>query len=108
MAAIVHRLNQRGTRGRAIATAGVIAFVVYVSVIFWTPGQTVDLNKIISFIVVGVTLGSIYGVAASGLVVTYTTSGIFNFAQGAMGMFLTYVYWELKVNAGMQTALAVV
>jgi branched-chain amino acid transport system permease protein len=107
VAAIVHRLNQRGTRGRTIATAGVIAFVVYITVIFWTPGQTFDLNKVISFIVVGVTLGSIYGVAASGLVVTYTTSGIFNFAQGAMGMFLTYVYWELKVNAGMQTGLAV-
>ena len=35
-----------------------------------------------------------------GLVVTYTTSGIFNFAQGAMGMFCAFIYWELKVNAG--------
>ena len=47
---------------------------------------------------VGVTIGSIYAIAASGLVVTYTTSGIFNFAQGAMGMFCAFVYWELKVN----------
>ena len=38
-----------------------------------------------------------------GLVVTYTTSGIFNFAQGAMGMFCAFIYWELKVNDGVQT-----
>ena len=50
------------------------------------------------------TIGSIYAVAASGLVVTYTTSGIFNFAQGAIGMFMAFVYWELKVNHGVQTA----
>ena len=36
-----------------------------------------------------------------GLVVTYTTSGIFNFAQGAMGMFCAFIYWQLKVDGGV-------
>ena len=33
--------------------------------------------------------------AASGLVVTYATSGIFNIAHGAIGMFMAFVYWQL-------------
>ena len=47
-----------------------------------------------------------YAVAATGLVVTYTTSGIFNFAQGAIGMFLAFVFWQLQVDWGMQTFVA--
>ena len=70
------------------------------------PGAEFNFDSILFFLVVGVTLGSIYAVAASGLVVTYTTSGIFNFAQGAMGMFLAFVYWELKINLGIQTLVA--
>ena len=54
---------------------------------------------------VGVTTGSIYAIAACGLVVTYTTSGIFNFAQGAMGMFSAFVYWQLKVDWGIATPI---
>src|SRR5205814_10655997 len=37
-------------------------------------------------------------IAASGLVVTYSTSGVFNFAHGALGMLCAYVYWDLRVN----------
>ncbi|HMQ28728.1 MAG TPA: hypothetical protein PKA98_22270, partial [Acidimicrobiales bacterium] len=40
----------------------------------------------LTFTILGITTGAIYAIAASGLVVTYTTSGIFNFAQGAFGM----------------------
>ena len=32
-------------------------------------------------VIYALTAGSIYAIAASGLVVTYTTSGVFNFAQ---------------------------
>ncbi len=41
-----------------------------------------------TFIVVGLSLGGIYAISAGGLVVTYTTTGIFNFAHGAIGCFL--------------------
>jgi branched-chain amino acid transport system permease protein len=40
-------------------------------------------------------LGAGYAIAATGLVVTYTTSGVFNFAQGAVGMIAAFGYWEL-------------
>ncbi|MDQ1515201.1 MAG: hypothetical protein QOE80_1031, partial [Actinomycetota bacterium] len=35
------------------------------------------------FVIAGLTTGSLYGLAAMGLVLTYKTSGIFNFAHGA-------------------------
>src|SRR6266568_6349513 len=49
------------------------------------------------FLVVGVIYGCLFALAAVGLVVTYTTSGIFNFGHGAMGMFMAFTYWQLAV-----------
>lgn len=48
------------------------------------------------FVVVGLTAGSVYALAAMGLVVTYTTSGVFNFAHGATGMFATFVFYQWR------------
>jgi branched-chain amino acid transport system permease protein len=95
----------RVRRSTLLAAVAVIVFVGYVVQASWT-GNAVTGDSLLSWLVVGVTLGSIYAVAASGLVVTYTTSGIFNFAQGAIGMIMAFVYWELKVNAGIQTGVA--
>lgn len=46
----------------------------------------------------GLITGAVFAIAASGLVVTYATSGVFNFAHGALGMLCAYVYWDLSVN----------
>jgi branched-subunit amino acid ABC-type transport system permease component len=54
----------------------------------------------------GLVVGAVYAIAASGLVVTYSTSGIFNFAHGALGMFCAYVYWEVRVNRGWPAPIA--
>ncbi len=51
-----------------------------------------------TFLVVGISLGGIYAISALGLVVTYSTTGIFNFAHGSIGAFLAFAYWELRVN----------
>ena len=51
-----------------------------------------------NLLVNGLITGAVFAIAASGLVVTYSTSGIFNFAHGALGMFCAYVYWDLRVN----------
>jgi branched-chain amino acid transport system permease protein len=66
----------------------------------------VDLQTFFTFLVLGVTISAVYAISATGLVVTYITSGIFNFAHGAVGMFLAFVYWELRVNQGWPTPLA--
>ena len=36
------------------------------------------------FIIAGLTTGSVYALAGVGLVLTYKTSGVFNFAHGAL------------------------
>jgi len=50
-----------------------------------------------SYTVIGIVFGSVYAITATGLVVTYTTTGVFNFAQGAVGMFAAFSYWQLTV-----------
>jgi branched-chain amino acid transport system permease protein len=53
------------------------------------------VSLFISLMIAGIVTGSIYAVSASGLVVTYNTTGIFNFAHGAVGMVLAYLFWQL-------------
>jgi branched-chain amino acid transport system permease protein len=59
-------------------------------------------------VIYALTAGAIYAIAASGLVVTYTTSGVFNFAQGAVGMIMAFLYWEVRVNHGWPAWIALV
>src|SRR6266498_3361366 len=58
------------------------------------------MSTFLTFTIVGIVTGAIYAVAATGLVVTYTTSGIFNFAHGAIGMFMAFTYWQLTESMG--------
>jgi branched-chain amino acid transport system permease protein len=55
------------------------------------------VHELIAFTIVGVVTGAAYAVAASGLVVTYSTSGIFNIAHGAVGMFMAFVFWQFEM-----------
>src|SRR3954469_2707341 len=52
-------------------------------------------------------LGCVYAIAAMGLVLTYNVTGVFNFAHGAVGMLCAFCYYELRVNDGVPTPLAV-
>jgi branched-chain amino acid transport system permease protein len=54
------------------------------------------MNEFGGLLVFGLASAAIYAVAASGLVVTYQTSGIFNFAHGAVAMWAAFVYWQLS------------
>jgi branched-chain amino acid transport system permease protein len=58
------------------------------------------------FVVIGVFTGSLYGLAAMGMVLTYKTVGVFNFAYGAMAMFCAFTYWELHDNWGLTAWVA--
>ncbi|HET6873917.1 MAG TPA: ABC transporter permease, partial [Acidimicrobiales bacterium] len=55
------------------------------------------MQNFILYTVSGLTIGAIYAIAATGLVVTYTTSGVFNFAHGATGMLAAFTYWQFRV-----------
>jgi branched-chain amino acid transport system permease protein len=58
------------------------------------------MTDLLAFTLVGIVTGAIYAVAASGLVVTYTTSGVFNFAHGAIGMIMAFLYWQVRFDWG--------
>ncbi len=54
----------------------------------------------------GLTTASIYAITASGLTLTYATTGVFNFAHGAVGMLAAFAYWQLRFGWGVPTPLA--
>ncbi|QNG19776.1 ABC transporter permease [Rhodococcus triatomae] len=54
------------------------------------------MDTFVTFTLMGLVLGSVYAIAASGLVLTYNTSGIFNFAHGAQAMLGAFLFWQLR------------
>jgi len=65
-----------------------------------------DFEKLLTFTIIGLSTGAIYAVVAGGLVVTYTTSGIFNLAHGATGVLAAFSYWQLRFDWGWPAPLA--
>ena len=47
------------------------------------------MSDYLPFIFSGLVTGGIYGLAGTGLVLTYKTSGVFNFAYGALATYVT-------------------
>ena len=67
------------------------------------------MSDLLVYLVPGVVAGSIYALAGLGLVLTYRTTGILNFAHGAVATCITYVFFvTLRADLGMPTALAFV
>jgi ABC-type branched-subunit amino acid transport system ATPase component/branched-subunit amino acid ABC-type transport system permease component len=59
------------------------------------------MSNLLPFIVAGIATGAVYGLAGVGLVLTYKTSGIFNFAQGAIATATAFVFFDLHVQHGL-------
>jgi branched-chain amino acid transport system permease protein len=55
---------------------------------------------VLQFVIAGLVPGGIYAIAAAGLVITYTSSGILNFAFGAMAFFIARFYYFLHTQHG--------
>jgi branched-chain amino acid transport system permease protein len=56
----------------------------------------------------GLATGSIYAMSATGLVLTYKTSGILNLGYGALAMFTTIIYWQFAIKYGLPPWLSAV
>jgi branched-chain amino acid transport system permease protein len=52
----------------------------------------------LQFVIAGLVLGGIYAIASAGLVITYTSSGILNFAFGAIAYFIARFYYFLHTQ----------
>ncbi|MHB8511650.1 MAG: ABC transporter permease [Actinomycetota bacterium] len=66
------------------------------------------MQQFIAFTIAGVVTGAVYAIAATGLVMTYSTSGIFNIAHGAIGMLMAFTYWELRYHRGWPAPIALI
>ncbi len=54
------------------------------------------MSSLWPFFVIGLFSGSVYALASMGIVLTYRTSGVFNFAYGAVAMFCAFTYWQFR------------
>src|SRR5438067_10781129 len=68
------------------------------------PPGALTMRAYLPFVIIGLTTGAVYALAALGLVLTYRTSGVFNFGHGAIGMFATYLFYSQRQH--LPTALA--
>src|SRR5437764_6932623 len=60
----------------------------------------------VSLILAGIGTGCIYSLAGMGIVLTYKATGIFNFAHGAIAMFVAYILWQLNADWHISLAIA--
>src|ERR1700691_4857880 len=77
----------------------------------WTRAELRRLTMI-QAIIAGLALGGVYALAASGIVITYISSGILNFAYAALAFFVARFYYYLHVQEnwgiGYSAVLAIV
>ena len=65
-----------------------------------------DWSGFFAFTITGLFTGAAYAIAASGLVLTYSTTRVFNIAHGALGMIFSFVFWDFSQRQGMPSWLA--
>ena len=65
------------------------------------------MTTIFRFAVIGLGAGSLYAIAALGLVLIFRGSKVVNFAQGVMGMMAAYVFYEVHQNWHVSDFLAI-
>lgn len=63
------------------------------------------MGALFSFTLLGLFTGAAYAIMASGLVLTYTTTRVFNIAHGAFGMVLAFTFWDFTQRQGLPTPL---
>jgi branched-subunit amino acid ABC-type transport system permease component len=66
------------------------------------------VRDLLPFLVAGVSTGSLYGLAGLGLVLTYKTSGVFNFGHGGLAALSAYVFYSLRQDLGLPWPVAAV
>ena len=62
----------------------------------------------LQFVIAGLVTGGVYAIASAGLVMTYTSSGILNFAFGAIAYFVARFYYFLHTQHNWGIAPAAV
>ncbi|HEV2476036.1 MAG TPA: branched-chain amino acid ABC transporter permease [Candidatus Dormibacteraeota bacterium] len=53
------------------------------------------MSEFAAYTIIGLSVGAVFSLAALGIVLIYRVTGVLNFAHGAMGMFSTFVAWQV-------------
>ncbi len=64
------------------------------------------MTALLPFLIAGLVSGSVYGLAGCGLVLSYKTSGVFNFAYGALATAAAYLFYTLHIQHGLNWPLS--
>ncbi|WP_083473152.1 ATP-binding cassette domain-containing protein [Frankia sp. R43] len=59
------------------------------------------MTEFLSLVVAGLVSGALYAILASGLTLTYQTSGVFNFGQGGVAFATAYLFFQLNTGQDM-------
>jgi branched-chain amino acid transport system permease protein len=97
------RRHVRDAVACVVVAIGVVAIVSQA----YRPGSF-SVNALLTATVFALFIGASLALSATGLVVTYTTTGIFNFAQGAIAMLGAFLYWQLRFDWSVPAPLAIV
>ena len=65
-----------------------------------------SFSSFLQFTLIGISGGCVFAIAACGLVLTYTTTGVFNFAHGAVGMVCAFLFYGLRTEMGLGVPLS--
>lgn len=66
------------------------------------------MTRLFEYLIPGLADGSIYAIAALGLVLTYKTSGVFNFAHGALAAAAAYGFYQFRYKNHMPWPVAAI
>ncbi len=66
------------------------------------------MDKFIAYGLPGLFTGAAYAIAASGLVLTYTTTRVFNIAHGAFGMVMSFIFWDFSQKQELPVWLSLI
>lgn len=59
------------------------------------------MQHLLEYVLLGLSSGGAYALIALSLVAVYRGTGVVNFAQAAIGMASTYVFWKLHAHTGL-------
>jgi branched-chain amino acid transport system permease protein len=81
-----------------------VVIVGFIGISIWASNQ--QYAYLAQLAISGLPNGAAASLSGLGLVLTYRTTGVFNFAQGAIATFIAYIFWTLTTNHGWPIAPA--
>ncbi|GAA2574915.1 ATP-binding cassette domain-containing protein [Actinomadura fulvescens] len=64
------------------------------------------MSELVGYVLSGLVTGAIFALMASGLTLSYSATGVFNFAHGAIGFLTALIFFELTTGLGWPVWLA--